>query len=427
MSESLKVHDFLVIKKCLIEVKKINILIGRQANGKSLIAKLVYFFRRASRHFLDGIRSQSAKRELDKTILEDFEIRFPRYAWESSSFEITYEVDQIRMVIAGKSVAKGKTRLSVSYSENLAKLFFAKKRAYSKALEEYSAHEKPSRKLLNYQGYLMNECVVEPLRQSEEYGRFFASSVFIPASRSFFANLQKNIFTFMASNLDIDPFLKDFGSLYESSKRWYRDSLFPRKPDDLAETLDRSIESIIDGRYVYDDDQDWIQSKGRRVNLVNASSGQQEALPMLLTLAVWPFVTGDGKDRMFFIEEPEAHLFPTSQSRIISMLTALRANLDMGFFITTHSPYILSALNNNILAGDVKNEKKISDAEFKKIGGDGSPIDFEDVSAYTITSGQTKKITDAEFRMIGGEVLDEVSDHFQAVMNELLERKGADN
>jgi AAA15 family ATPase/GTPase len=148
---------------------------------------------------------------------------------------------------------------------------------------------------------------------------------------------------------------------------------------------------------------------------------------MLLTLAVWPFITGDGKDRMFFIEEPEAHLFPTSQSRIISMLTALRANLDMGFFVTTHSPYILSALNNNILAGDVKKEKKITDAEFRKIGGDGSPIDFEDVSAYTMASGQTKRITDAEFRMIGGEVLDEVSDHFQVVMNELLERMGADN
>jgi predicted ATPase len=426
MAESLNVHDFLVIKKSLIEVKKINILIGRQANGKSLIAKLVYFFRRASKHFLDGIRSQSSKRELDKTILEDFEIRFPRYAWEGSSFDIIYEVDEIRISILGKSMAKGKTRLSITYSENLAKLFIAKKRAYSKALEEYSAHEKPSRKLLNYQSHLMYECVVEPLRQSDEYGRFFASSVFIPASRSFFANLQKNIFTFMASNLDIDPFLKDFGSLYESSKRWYRDSLFPRKPEDLAETLDRSIESIIDGRYVYDDDQDWIQSKGRRVNLVNASSGQQEALPMLLTLAVWPFIASDGKDRMFFIEEPEAHLFPTSQSRIISMLTALRANLDMGFFITTHSPYILSALNNNILAGDVKKESRISDAEFKKIGGDGSPIDFDDVSAYTLSSGQTKKITDAEFRMIGAEVLDEVSDHFQAVMNELLERMGAD-
>jgi predicted ATPase len=427
MSESLKVHEFLAIKKSLIEIKKINIIIGRQASGKSVIAKLVYFFRRSSKYFLDGIRSQSSKRELDKTILEDFEMRFPRYAWDGSSFEILYEVDQIQMVIAGKSAANGKTRLSVSYSENLARLFTAKKRVYSKALEEYSAHERPSRKLLNYQNHLMYECVVEPLRQNEEYGRFFASSVFIPASRSFFANLQKNIFTFMASNLDIDPFLKDFGSLYESSKRWYRDSLFPRKPEDLAETLDRSIESIIDGRYVYDDDQDWIQSKGRRVNLVNASSGQQEALPMLLTLAVWPFITGDGKDRMFFIEEPEAHLFPTSQSRIISMLTALRANLDMGFFVTTHSPYILSALNNNILAGDVKKEKKITDAEFRKIGGDGSPIDFEDVSAYTMASGQTKRITDAEFRMIGGEVLDEVSDHFQVVMNELLERMGADN
>lgn len=425
MSETLQVRDFLVVKKASIEVKQINVLIGRQANGKSLIAKLVYFFRRVSNHFFDGVRSQATKRELDKSIVEDFESRFPRYAWEGSDFQVIYEIDEIQIVIAGEIMASGKTKVTVAYSENLNKLFNSKKRTYAKRLEEYRAEESPRRRSMNYQSHAMYECVVEPLKQSE-HGRFFSSSVFVPASRSFFANLQKNIFTFMASNLDIDPFLKEFGSLYESSKRWYRDAYFPRKPEDIADALDRSIETIIDGRYEYDDEQDWIQSKGRRVNLVNASSGQQEALPMLLTLAVWPFVRGEDVGSMFFIEEPEAHLFPTSQSRIVSMLTALCANLNVGFFVTTHSPYVLSALNNNILAGDVKNAGNITDDEFRKIGGDGYPINFEDVSAYTISGGTTKKITDAEFRMIGAEVLDEVSDHFQSVMNNLLERDGGE-
>lgn len=424
MSENLEVTTFMVLKSASIQIKKINILIGRQANGKSLIAKLIYFFRLIPNQFFDAVKDQASKRDLDKTILRDFESRFPRYAWEGSTFELKYESGGIQISIRGEKKASGKTILSLAYSDSLTKLFNSKKKAYAKRLEEYTLDEKPRRRLTNYQSQIMYEVVVDPIKQGE-HGRFFSSSVFVPASRSFFANLQKNIFTFMASNLDIDPFLKEFGSLYETSKRYYRGAYFPRKPDHLAEELDRSIESIIAGKYEFDDDQDWIATKGSRVNLVNASSGQQEALPMLLTLAVWPFIRGDSEGSMFFIEEPEAHLFPTSQSRIISMLTALYANINVGFFVTTHSPYILSSLNNNILAGDVKSKDGITDSEYLDLSGGGYPVMFEDVSAYTISGGIAKSIGDTEFRMIGAEVLDEVSDHFQEVMNALLQRDGS--
>ena len=84
MSERIQIEGFLVIQQADLKLKKINILIGTQASGKSIIAKLCYFFRKISDHVLTGIRSQQTKRELDKHILEDFERRFPRYAWEGS-------------------------------------------------------------------------------------------------------------------------------------------------------------------------------------------------------------------------------------------------------------------------------------------------------------------------------------------------------
>lgn len=424
MKETIKIKDFLVVKTAALEIKKINILIGRQANGKSVVAKLVYFFRKMSTHFYDSIRDGESKTQLDKRILESFEQRFPRYAWDGTEFKVDYFIDGLDISVSGKKKANGKTKLILTYSDELKKIFNSKKKAYAKRIDDISKEESSRRRMVNAPHQAMYECVVEPLKKGQ-YGRFFASSVFIPASRSFFANLQKNIFTFMASNLDIDPFLKDFGSLYEYSKRWYRDSVFPRRPKDLSAALDRSIEKIIDGKYEFADDQDWINTRGRRVNLVNASSGQQESLPMLLTLAVWPFVRADDIGNMFFIEEPEAHLFPTAQSRIVSMLSAITSNLDVGFFVTTHSPYVLSALNNNILAGDVKEQGKLTDEEYQKISGDGFPLKFEDVAAYTITGGETIDILDKEFRMIGAQVIDEVSDHFQDVMNNLLERMEA--
>jgi predicted ATPase len=187
----------------------------------------------------------------------------------------------------------------------------------------------------------------------------------------------------------------------------------------LLNELHKLIESIVKGEYEYHDEQDWLVSKGRRINLANASSGQQESLPMLLVLAVWPIISGNNNG-LCFIEEPEAHLFPTSQGHIISILSLLHQSLGTKFFITTHSPYILSALNNFILAGDTIDRGEVTIEEFKQINGTGSPIKFDDISAYTIVDGKTENIADEDYRMIGGDILDNISEHFEDVMNKLL-------
>ncbi len=423
MNQTLKVRSFLVLKKVDIEVKKINVIIGPQANGKSLIAKLLYFFQNVSKDFIIGIRAQSTKRELDKKIIDEFETKFPRYSWEGSSFKIQYIIDGIDFSILGEKNTRGKTSISVSYSEDLVKLFNNKKKLYKKRLADYKEQEKKDRRILDAERRVMIEHIIEPMKD-ERCSAFFSESVFIPASRSFFANLQKNIFTFLASNLDIDPFLKEFGSLYETSKRMYKDAFFLRKHKALLEDMYRALEAIVNGDYEYHDEQDWIISKGKRINLANASSGQQESLPMLLVLCVWPMLRNSEQGSMFFIEEPEAHLFPTSQGYIVSIISLLYKNLGTNFFVTSHSPYILSALNNFILASDAVESGKISNEEFLKLNGSGLPVKFEDVSAYTIIHGESEPICDSEYRMVGGEMLDGVSEHFESVMNELLLSEG---
>lgn len=184
-------------------------------------------------------------------------------------------MDDIEITLTGKKPPRGKTTLKLSYSDKLSKLFNSKKKLYHKKLQEANEEQKNiSRRRNNIEGQIFWECVHEPLTQGE-YNNFFSNSVFVPASRTFFANLQKNIFTFLASNLDIDPFLKEFGSLYETSKRWYKDSYLTDKHKDLSTQFYKAMEAVVDGDYEYHDEQDWINSKGRRINLANASSGQQ--------------------------------------------------------------------------------------------------------------------------------------------------------
>ncbi|MEZ8277443.1 AAA family ATPase [Vibrio cyclitrophicus] len=428
MTQRISVKNFLVVKKAELDIKRVNVLIGPQANGKSIIAKLVYFFKSNSRHINEAIRLDKTKRELDKSILDSFEERFPRYSWDATAFSIEYEFENVRFKIVGTKNSRGnKTNLSIEYSPELNNYIKKCKRCYQKSLTE--ARKQKDGQFISHtvERHLFFERVDEGHKDSP-FKELFSNTAFIPASRSFFANLQKNIFTFLASNLDIDPFLKEFGGLYESSKRWYATAILKREFKDLSTELSDGLKSVVGGDYQFHEDQDWIVAKSRKINLANASSGQQESLPMLLVLSTWPlmskmsFARRGNFSSTLFIEEPEAHLFPTSQSHIMSLLSVLYASSDTDFFITTHSPYILSALNNLVLAKSKVDEGKITVEEFTKINGGGRPVSYDDISAHTISQGQLEQITDDEYQMIGADMLDSVSEHFESVMNNLLER-----
>lgn len=418
MDETLRIKNFLVLKDADISVKRVNLLIGPQANGKSLIAKLLSFFSTLSEDFVEAIRIDESKRSLDKSILTKFELSFPRYSWDGTSFSITYKIDSLEFIIKGEKSKNNKTFLSLSYSDDLAKKVRSKKLTLKRKLDEERLQISRRTGFMGVERRVLNEHVKEPL--SECYPGFFSDSFFIPASRSFFANLQKNIFTFLASNLDIDPYLKEFGQLYENSKFLYREDLISdNKKKQLIEKMRRLIESVVQGKYEYHDEQDWIVSKGKRINLANASSGQQESLPMLLVLAVWSTVYNYSQGTCF-IEEPEAHLFPLSQGRVMSILSLLYKETNLKFFITTHSPYIVTALNNFVLAYDVIEKGAYSEEEFRKLNGGGCPINFEDISAYTVVEGKTSSIVDSDLRIVGADMLDEISEHFENVTNSLL-------
>jgi predicted ATPase len=415
--ESLTVKNFLVIKNAYFKVGKINLIIGPQASGKSVLAKLLYFFREfLNETYLNTVKTQGKKISIIKNGKADFEQYFPKYTWNNKQFEIVYHINDIEVKILRTKTISGNLTLRLNYSKNLETLNKKLKIAYKKELEEYQEEGKIERKRI---GISLLHFLDKHLYKTE-IGNSFQRSLFIPASRSFFANLQKNVFTFLANNIDIDPFIKDFGSEYESIKRFYRIEFEGKnkKIYDLKKKIDRLVEVVLVGKYKYEDEKDWIEHDNKKINLSNASSGQQEALPMLLNMSVWPFVLEDRKFT-FFIEEPEAHLFPVSQKHIMSLFALIYNHMKHGFVFTTHSPYILTAINNMILAYDIKEEKgekkvaKIMDVDFC--------IKYKDVRAYTIENGELKSILNDKTRLIGSSIIDSVSDEFENVFNKLLE------
>jgi AAA15 family ATPase/GTPase len=421
---TLTLEQFLSIDNAEVDLRRFTVLIGPQANGKSVIAKASYFFEDfLSKHFTSSIGTGLTKRELEKAGIAAFEEIFPRYAWGDSSFKLVYRIDEFELSIT--RVSGSKSPVKIDYPPELAKLHRKARAAYKAKRIEYESIKKEGRQRHRTRDPLGE--ILDELIFSTPLARLFPTNVFIPASRSFFANLQKNVFSFLANHISIDHLIKEFGSAYESAK-WLYQNFSPRIQNKeeigpLFDILKKDAESIIRGVYRLEDDQDWIVTNKRRINVANASSGQQEALPMLVVLLVWSlFDFAHSRQTRFFIEEPEAHLFPMSQKRIVDMLARIYSERSCSFVITTHSPYILTALNNLIMASNIvtKHGDAVRDI-VADITQTPNLVAFADVSAYSVDGGTATSVLDTELGLIGASVVDAVSEEFGLVFERLLD------
>lgn len=96
-----------------------------------------------------------------------------------------------------------------------------------------------------------------------------------------------------------------------------------------------------------------------------------------------------------FIEEPEQNLFPDTQQEFIYWLLGIMQNdKKHAAIITTHSPYILFAINNCIMGGLVRDnvpEDKVSD-----FASHSAWIDPKLVSIFELDNGTLRRIQDED-------------------------------
>ncbi|WGX74294.1 AAA family ATPase [Acinetobacter radioresistens] len=264
------------------------------------------------------------------------------------------------------------------------------------------------------------ETIKAKLNKALEFDKLYMNqerSVYVPAGRSFFANLQKSIFNFLTNNLPIDFFLKEFGARYERMKYGCtenQDEFFYTAKG--KSNFENTCLTILGGNYIRLKDRDFIKSKdGALVNLEFASSGQQEALPMLLSVA------STSKNNTLIIEEPEAHLFPSAQAEVIKLIgKTYNLNQELSnFIITTHSPYILMSINNAIQAYIAKYENFEIKSSSAKEWIDAA-INTSNVAAYILINGKIKSIIDEETGLINADEIDLISSKLSSDFEELL-------
>lgn len=192
-----------------------------------------------------------------------------------------------------------------------------------------------------------------------------------------------------------------------------------------------NYKEILDVSYEYSGDRDLIIMKnGNRIMIEDASSAIQSGIPLLLAFdsaveSVLPTRTQiyHRRNRPYIIiEEPELNFFPATQKKIMEYFISkikIKAERDYycGLVITTHSPYILTSLNNMMYAYEVSLKDPAGTA---KILEEKYWINPDDVAAYLLKDGICEDIFDREEKLIKAEKIDDISGFLNEQFNDLL-------
>lgn len=124
-----------------------------------------------------------------------------------------------------------------------------------------------------------------------------------------------------------------------------------------------------------------------------------------------------------FIEEPEAHLFPSTQKDFVySLVENLNASNGKRHtcVISTHSPYLMTAFNNLIQAGETAALSKEKKMRVRERFPARRMLRYREVAAYSLHEGHAVSIMDDDFRLISAEALDGASNEISDDFNFLL-------
>jgi AAA15 family ATPase/GTPase len=177
--EKLIINNFAGIEYLAIEIKKINILIGSQASGKSVCAKLLYYFKEFIRTLILRLDNDQSQLDFNSLYIQKFLDYFPPQAWSNKQFLIRYELNDDFIQISRED--KNNFNLHLTYSENYTKLGIELKELLSTLRQKQLGDPN----LIFFKGRIYNNQVMFKHCQDKFGNQSTFFQIFIPAGRSF--------------------------------------------------------------------------------------------------------------------------------------------------------------------------------------------------------------------------------------------------
>ena len=407
------------IKECAIEIENFTVLTGKQASGKSTVAKSVYFCKTVKDDIYDIILRRSLLGG-DTSLLQD----------------VTRILRNKFLQLFGSSMAMNpEMKLKYYYADNTYMEVCLRRQDRIEIFLPNLVWFNFSSDIMEYLTNDWQKKDIEKESLRRELNKLFYDEqecVFIPAGRSLLTLLTSQM-NYLFATMDDEQKSSIDLSTQKYIERILKirplfsegiDGLVSQKGNTPGVVLDlkaiaallKQTERILEGKYIYKDGEERLYiGKEHFVKINYASSGQQETVwifNILLHLMV------NNTKAFLILEEPEAHLYPEAQKGMIDIL-ALTANKSCSIMITTHSPYILGALNNLIYAGYLDKKPDMQNKVEEKVE---SIYHVHDHNAYFLENGVLKScIEENDSRLIINEVIDGASTDINELYDRLFE------
>lgn len=375
-----------------MDVKKVTVLIGDQGTGKSTVAKLISIFSWIEK---DLFRSNGS------TL---------RYRKQERNFNSLLEYHRIKDYLKEDTV--------ILYEGDVYKIGYQRGQNLDIQKINSNAYSLPK---ITY--YPAERNFVSSVRQTKNSNKqsFKLWSESLQEFKEIFQESKENFRERETLNLPIGNAVLEYNKL--------NDILYVKGVDykiqlaDSASGFQSFVPLFVVANYVSElpekgkemDEQQRETFKKESVEILNDKTYTEEQKRILLSNLAAQF---NVKRTLNIVEEPEQNLFPNSQQKLINSLIEYNNSTDGNrLIISTHSPYILSSLNNSILAEEV----------FEKTGksidayGKENRVAFADVSAYQLDNGRIYDIKDYETNLINAEAIDSCSDVINSDFDRLLD------
>lgn len=359
------------IKSVDISLNKVNVFIGPQGSGKSTIAKIISFC-----SWLEKVNEVTDRAAVDGLIKRLGKFHHMEEYFSEKSV-ILYQGDNVVF--------------SYNWDEK-------KAIPVPKSFGEY-----------NQSSYHKGELLFTSINKAVN-----PKVVYIPAERNFVAAVP-NLKDYSDKNDNLQSFVNDW---YDAKRHYSQDNPMPVFRLGLGYFYNKSS------------DRDYlISGKDRPIPLTSASSGFQSIVP-LAVLVKWmssgiyeenkPFSPAENEkvrnilshlsgstseneaelvERLrgfiqgrvyshtqFIVEEPEQNLFPQTQMDLLyHLISEINHGRNHRLVITTHSPYLLYALNNSMLAYLVRDNLDVD--AVSEIDSVQYALNPKDVSVWSIRDG----------------------------------------
>lgn len=405
-------HNLGPIDHCEINLNELIVLTGPQSNGKSTVAKAVYFFRTIKDDILDLMlrispddMEEKWKKRLSKRLKDKFMQLFGSTYGMSNQMEAVYYYDRksyVKVFLRPNYRSGGPNYVNIEFSQNIMD--------YLRELDSHIFTDITNNQIKRYRNKL-EDIFCDPYE-----------TVFIPAGRNMITLLTSQlnyIFASMSENQKrgIDYCTQGYIQLVLRLKPLFAHGIAGLLSDKvnltqdkfnmaLAKKMKALIAKILKGRYQYENGEEKLYiGQGQDTSYVKinfASSGQQETV--WITNILFYYLL-ENRPVFLVVEEPESHLYPDAQKLIAELLSMFMHNSN-SLMITTHSPYVLGTLNNLIYADIL--EKRGVDGVSKVIDSD-TIVDNAKVSAYHVHSGTLEDAINEDMRIIKSELIDGAS------------------